>query len=94
LHLNTNEYAKAEEEYNEALAIYRELAGVNSAAYNPYVANTLSNLAELLGKTGNDRRAKEECSEALALITPFYSEYPNTYRKLYDKITRNLATLN
>ncbi len=47
LHSDSNQLDKAEEEYNEALAIRRKLADKNPDAFLPDVAATLFNLALL-----------------------------------------------
>ena len=90
LHWSTKQ-AKAEEEVTEALEIYRKLAAENPAAYTPDVAMTLNNLAALHRSTNEYAKAKEEHTEALTLITPFYQAYPGAYQNLYDKITSGLA---
>ena len=60
LHKNTNDLKQAQDYYEEALEIRRELAKQNPEAYNPYVAMTLNNLVILyleLKKKGDAEKA-------------------------------------
>ena len=55
LHEDNNEFAVAEEEYNEALKISRDLAIKNPKTYLPFLAKTAINLSSFYRVTIPDR---------------------------------------
>ena len=74
LHDDLNRPKEAEEEYKEALKIYRELAKDNPEAYIDYVATTLNNYALLYAKQKNFHKAIDTIDEAIACM-PEKAEY-------------------
>ena len=76
--LNHNE--DAEQKYNEALEIYRELAKTNREAYIGYVAMTFNNLAIMHFNLTRYDEAEKEYKEALEI----YRELAKTNREAYN----------
>ena len=64
-HRRLNRHQEAEEEYNEALKIRRQLADRNPDAYLHKVAQTLYNIASLRLAQGNLPAAEEAAQESL-----------------------------
>ena len=56
LYSATHRTREAEEAYRDGLRIYRDLAQANSAAYLPYIAATLNDLAMLYNATPAERQ--------------------------------------
>ena len=67
LHKNLTRYDEAENEYNEALAIRRELAEANRDSYIGDVAQTLNNLGNLHQTLTRYDEAEKEYNEALKI---------------------------
>ena len=83
LHRAKNELTKAEAEYVEALAIRRELAAVNPAAYLPDVAMTLINVAIYhVQSAPNRERSIRYALEALTILLPIVEDVPYTQNYL------------
>ena len=80
LHQRKNEMAIAEQEYQEALLIRRELAVENPRTFLPKVAMTLNNLANL-HDTKNERLiAEQEYQEALLIYRELAIENPRSFQ--------------
>ncbi len=62
-----NQFKKAVIFYDEALNLYRNLAKTNPAVYEPNVATTLNNLANLYGAQNKMKEAQEAYDEALKI---------------------------
>ena len=88
-----NNYVAAEEEYNEALAFYRQLAETNIQTYLPYVASTLNNLAVLQFDQNNYGAAEEGYKEALMIRRQLAETNPQTYLPDVAMTLNNLANL-
>ena len=94
VHTAKNELAKAEGEYVEALAIYRELAAINPAAYLPFVATTLNNLASLHRNKNELAKAEGEYVKALVIYRELAAVNPVAYLPLVATTLNNLAILH
>ncbi len=94
LHRDTNKLDKAEEEYNKALTISRQLAAKNPDAYLPYVATTLNNLANLHSDTNQLDKAEEEYNEALATYRQLAAQNSDAYLPYVATTLNNLAVLH
>jgi len=94
LHNDTNQLDKAEEEYNEALTTYRQLADKNPDAYLPYVAGTLNNLAVLHNDTNQLDKAEEKYNEALTTYRQLADKNPDAYLPDLAMTLNNLAILH
>ena len=79
IYAKQNQLQEAEEAYNEALQLYRELAQNNPSAYNPYVAGTLNNLANLYRARNELDKAEEAYNEALQLRRELAQNNPSAY---------------
>lgn len=67
LHKAKNEFGRAEDEFSEALTLYRNLANSNPSVYLLYVAKTLNNLAILHETINKTDLAEREFAEAQAI---------------------------
>ena len=94
LHRVTHYFKAAEKEYQEALAIYRELAKTTPEAYLPDVAMTLNNLATLHYDTHYFKAAEEEYQEALAKYRDLAKTTPVAYLPDVATTLNNLAVLH
>ena len=94
LHSDTHDFKAAEKEYQEALAIYKELAQSTPEAYLPDVAMTLNNLAVLHKDTHDFKAAEEEYREALAIYRDLAQSTPEAYLPYVAVTLNNLATLH
>ena len=81
--------AKAEEAYNEALAVRRRLAEANPDAYLPDVATTLNGLTYLYLSNGQIDEAKASGSEAEQILDPLWQENPEVHG---NRMARTLWT--
>ena len=88
-----NQYKSALSILEKALAIYRELAETNPAAYRPYVAGTLNNLANLYSATQRLAPAEQAYQEALAIRRELAETNPAAYRPYVAGTLNNLALL-
>jgi tetratricopeptide (TPR) repeat protein len=93
LQTDKNEYEKAEESYEEALRLYRELAATNPKTYGPDVAMTLNNLGTLSRDKNEYEKAEESYEEALELYRELASTNPETYRPNLAMTLNNLGNL-
>ena len=94
LRSDTHDFKAAEEEYQEALAIYRELAKTTPEAYLPDVAMTLNNLANLHSNTHDFKAAEKEYQEALAIYRDLAQTTPEAYLPDVAMTLNNLAVLH
>ena len=94
LHVNKNELVKAENEYKEALTIYRRLAVGNPDEHLPNRARTLNNLAKLHHDKNNLEKAQKGYEKALAIFRQLTVH--NSSKGLADVATtlNNLANLH
>ena len=83
----------AEEAYQEALSIRRELAKANPEAYLPDVAMTLNNLAILYRDTQRMKAAEEAYQEALSIRRELAKANPEAYLPDVAVTLNNLAVL-
>jgi tetratricopeptide (TPR) repeat protein len=79
LHWNKNERLSAEQEYQEALQIRRELAVENPRSFLPDVATTLNNLAILHNDKNERLIAEQEYQEALQIRRELAVENPRSF---------------
>ena len=79
LHYSKNEMAIAEQEYQEALQIRRELAVENPRSFLPDVATTLNNLAVLHSDKNERLIALAEYQEALQIRRELAVENPRSF---------------
>ena len=77
----------------EAVEIYKRLAKANPAAYEPDLAMSINNLANILSETGDRAGAIASCQEALHLYEQANSRHAGLFeahaanaRKLLDKL--------
>ena len=94
LHSDTHDFKAAEKEYQEALAIYKELAQSTPEAYLPDVAMTLNNLAVLHKDTHDFKAAEEEYREALGIRRELAKTTPEAYLPYVAGTLNNLANLH
>jgi tetratricopeptide (TPR) repeat protein len=94
LHKNKNEMAIAEQEYQEALQITRELAVENPRSFLPDVAQTLNNLANLHSDTNEMAIAEQEYQEALQITRELAVENPRSFLPDVAMTLNNLANLH
>jgi len=88
-----NQYRQSIELYTEALAIYQKLSQTNPAVYEPYVATTLNNLANLHADTGLYSEAEKEYTEALELYRKLSQTNPAVYESNVAITLHNRAIL-
>jgi tetratricopeptide (TPR) repeat protein len=79
LHANKNERLIAEQEYQEALQITRELAVENPRSFLPDVALSLNNLAILHANKNERLIAEQEYQEALEIYRELAVENPRSF---------------
>ena len=94
LHQNKNEMAIAEQEYQEALQIYQELAVENPRSFLQYVATTLNNLAVLHSNKNEIVIAEQEYQEALQIYQELAVENPRSFLPDVAMTLNNLAVLH
>ncbi|MBX7142785.1 MAG: tetratricopeptide repeat protein, partial [Chitinophagales bacterium] len=87
------EFTEAQEKYQEALDIRRELARSNPQTYLPDVATTLNNLAVLLSDRNEFTEAQEKYQEALDIRRELARSNPQTYLPDVATTLNNLAVL-
>ena len=88
-----NDFAAAEEQYQEALKIYRDLSEKNPNAYLPVLATSCNNLADLLQDTGSFKEAEERHREALKICRELAGKDPDAYLSDLSYSCNNLAGL-
>ena len=99
LHRNTHDFKAAEEEYQEALAIYRKLAKNAPEAYLPDVAMTLYNMAILFAHQEQYGDAEKAAEESVAIYqqmaqkseSAFGSNVKNA-QQLLDSIRKDMQS--
>ncbi len=94
LHSDKNKIEKAEQEYNKALQIYRELAIANTKTYLPAVATTLNNLANLHRTINEYQKAEQEYNEALQIRKELAKTNSQIYLPAVATTLNNLANLH
>lgn len=83
---------EAEALYRESLELRKNLAKVNPSVYEPYVAMTCNNLADLLAEIpGRDKEAEALYQEALALRRKQVRIAPEVYGPNLARVCRNLG---
>jgi tetratricopeptide (TPR) repeat protein len=93
LYYSTQRVTEAEKAWDEALAIYRDLAKVDPATYLLNVAATLNNLAILLQSTQRITEAEDAWNEALARSRDLAKLEPDANLPNATDILSNLAAL-
>jgi tetratricopeptide (TPR) repeat protein len=86
-----NDYGKALQAYEEALAIRRKLAADNPQAYLPTVAETLNNLGNVYRKQNDAGKALQAYEEALAISRKLAAENPQAYLPDVARTLNNLG---
>ena len=94
LHDDLNRHKEAEEEYKEALEIFRELAKDNPNAYMGKVADTVENLGILHNNLNCHKEAEEEYKEALKIRRELAKDNPNAYMGKVADTVENLGVLH
>ncbi len=94
LHRAKNEFEQAEQEYNEALAIYRALETTNRKSYLPDIATILNNLAILHRIKNEFQKAEQEYKEALDIRRTLAITNSQTYLPYVATTLNNLAILH
>jgi tetratricopeptide (TPR) repeat protein len=79
LYSDTSRFREAENAYNEALKIRRELAEKNKNAYLPYVATSLNNLGLLYIGSKRYTEAVKALNEALEIREKLAAENPDAF---------------
>jgi hypothetical protein len=88
-----NQYKKSEIYLDRALAICHRLVQDNPQAYEPYMANTLNNLANLYRDTQRFSEGEEMFKEALAIRSRLAEANPRAYEPDVAMTLNNLAVL-
>jgi tetratricopeptide (TPR) repeat protein len=81
----------AEEVFQEALKIRRQLSQSNPSAYLPYVATTLNNLGALYSDTNKLKEAEEVFQEALKIRRQLSESNPSAYLPYVATILNSLG---
>ena len=79
LYSENHAFLKAEQLHREALEIYRRLAQENPAVYEPDLAMSCNNLANLLGNLNQKEEAEQLYREALEIRRQLAQENPAVY---------------
>ena len=90
---NQNLYKRANLLYEEALGICRRLAESNPQAYEPDVAHTLNNLANLYSDTQRFEESETLYLEALEISRRLAKDNPQAYEPDVARTLNNLAIL-
>jgi parvulin-like peptidyl-prolyl isomerase len=93
LYADTERMKEAEAAFQAALDIYRQLVKANPAAYQPYVARTLNNLAILYRDTQRLKEAEAAYQEALDIRRQLAKANPAVYQPDVAETLSNLANL-
>ncbi len=94
LHREQQRPAAAQQAYEEALGVYRELARTNPAAYRPGVAMTLNNLGILRREQQRPAAAQQAFEEALGVYRELARTNPAAYRPDVAMTLNNLGVLH
>ena len=92
LHADTQCQAQAEEEYAEALAIYRRLTQKDPNAFEPVVATNLNNIALLHSNARCYSQAEAEYEEALAIYRRL-GQTTDMYNPQIENIEKSIDTI-
>ena len=84
---------EAEQNFRDALTLYRELANINAGAYQPLVAGTLNNLANLSEKTQRVKEAEQAFREALVIRWGLAKSNPRVYQRDVSTTFHDWATM-
>ena len=85
-----NQFLKAAHYYEKALEIRRRLANSNPQAYEPDVAATLNNLADLYRETRRFTESEAMYKEALEIYRRLAESSPQFYNPFVAKVLNNL----
>ena len=88
-----NNFKKSGLYYVRALSIRRRLAESNPSAYEPYVAATLNNLANLYSATQRFSESEQMYKEALSIRRRLAESNPSAYEPYVAMTLNNLAIL-
>ena len=88
-----NQFEFAEKNYQQTLKLYRKLAKQSPEIYNPKVAGTLNNLANLQNDQGEFKEAEKNFKEALEIRRKLAEESPEVYNPYVANTLNNLAVL-
>ena len=89
----TNDLKQAQDYYEKALQIRRELAQQNPEAYLPDVAESLNNLGVLLHNTNDLKKAQDYYEEALQIHRELAQQNPEAYEPGVAMTLQNLTIL-
>ncbi len=81
----------SEKAFIEALEIYKELAKTNPSVYNPDIAMTFNNLANLYKRVNKLKEAEEAFIEALNIRRELVKANPSAYSHDLADILNDLA---
>ena len=73
----------------EAVAIRRELARANPAAFLPDLAMSLNNLGTMLSDLGRREEALAAYEEAVRTLAPFFQRFPTAFAAWMETMVRN-----
>ena len=90
---NQNQFTQSEDFYKETLEIRKRLAVGNPQVYEPYVADTLNNLANLYTHTQRLDESEEMYKEALEIYKRLAEGNPQAYYPDVATTLNNLALL-
>ncbi len=93
VHAAMGDFHAAEQEYGEALAIFRDLAAVTPKFWLPDVAVTLSDLALLHSEQSAFSAAEQKYGEALAVYRALSSANPRRWQPYVALALNNLSTV-
>jgi CHAT domain-containing protein/translation initiation factor 2B subunit (eIF-2B alpha/beta/delta family) len=97
-YLESARFEVAQDRYRQALGLYHGLAQQRPAVYQPYLALTINNLANVLRKLNQLEAARDHRRQALELYRELAREQPEAYEpNLADTLQNlgnNLANLN
>ena len=93
LYNDSGRVKEAEQNYLQAFAIYRQLAGAYPAAYQPDLATTLNSLANLYGKTQRVNQAEQAFREALTIRWGLAKANPEIYQEQVSATLHDWAAM-
>ena len=88
-----NQFRKAQVYYERALRLYQRLAATNSESYEPDLATTQNNLANLYSDTQRFSESEEMYKEALEICRRLAQQNPQAYEPDVAMTLNNLAAL-
>jgi hypothetical protein len=89
-----NQNHEAEQHYEEALTLYRELAQQDPATYTRYLAATLNNLAFLYGNENRIAESQSDYNESLVLYRKLFQSEPGQYSGDVARVEAGLKQLD